>query len=470
VPVEADLVFKTRDQVETELAPVFQAAFPDVDFGPESVARIWIRGFSTTAEGIFLAMQVVHDDLFPQTASALALMRQGEVWGRPRLNGTLATGTVRFTGVGGTIIPAGTLVAAIGATEEALRFTTNAPAQIPAPGIPTAPVTTDGGVGVLSAGTYEYVVTFSTVAGMTAYGASSTPLVLSANRQVSLNSIPIGGPGTTGRSIYRRVNGGAYQFVVALGDNTATSYTDNIATGSLGGSPPTDSTAEGIDVFVTAEDAGTDFNVVAGTVTEMVDAVTGVTSVANALNMVGGTVDEELEVFRSKLLEWIQAPKSGAPRDLKAWAESVPGVGTATVFSNDNLGVSAPGHATVRIAAPDGSVPDASVISDVIDELISHDIANITIHVGTFNPRIVNVSVTILPSGTFALSDVSASVTDAIDSYISGVPVGGTVYRSGIIAAVFGLPGVESVTVTTPAADIPTVANEKASTGTVTVS
>lgn len=468
--VEGDLVYKDRDTIISELVASFQARLPDINLGADSIARIWIEVFATTVEGLFLANQLLHDDIFPQTADALALQRMGEYWGRPIKGGTVATGTLRFGGVGGTSLPAGMMVAAPSASDEALRFLTTGVALIPAPGIPTALTAADGGAGAIAAGTYEWAVSFQTAAGETAIGAVSNALVLSINHQANLTAIPLGGPGTTGRRIYRRLNGGAFALVTTIANNTTTTFTDNVVTGSLLGPPLVTSTAEQIDVAAQSEDTGAEYNVTAGTITDLVDAVTGVTSVTNPAVFAGGSDTEDIEVFRSELLDFIRAPKSGSAPDLEVWAEAIRGVENATVFTNDNLGTPQNGHATVRIVGPDGVTPDAGVQAAVLAELQSKDLINVTIHVGTFLQHTINVQVDVTTNANYSLSDVTPTVSAAISAYLNSVPIGGIVYVSGIVAAVFGLLGIATVSVVAPSTDFQLAPTEKASLGSLTVS
>jgi uncharacterized phage protein gp47/JayE len=473
MPANAEVIYKDRDAIVAELVAGLQARFPDANLTPDTVFRIWIEVMASTVEGLFLAWQLLHDDMFIQTANGVALLRYGEMFGRPLKAGTLATGSVQFVGQGGVAIPVNTQVAAPQAAEEALTFSVTVSGTIPNPGIPAAPALSDAGAGSLVAGTYQYGVTFQTAGGESALGAVSGPLTIAASHNINVTSIPLGGPGTTARNLYQSVDGGSFQkitnaaVVAALNNNSTTSAT--IGTSTLGSAPPAESTAERLTVPVQADDTGIDYNVGIGTVTEFVNTIAGLTSVTNLAAMTGGTDDEDLEEFRSQLLQWVRAPKSGSDLDLKAWAEAIPGVETATVFANDNLGTPTNGHVTVRISGPGGSVPDASVQAAVATELDSKDLANIIIHVTTFTPVAVAVTVDVTTSGTYTLADVTAAVTNAITAYINNIQVGGTVYRSGIIDAVFGLAGVSNVTVSVPASDTTMAATQKATPGTITV-
>lgn len=95
--------------------------------------------------------------------------------------------------------------------------------------------------------------------------------------------------------------------------------------------------------------------------------------------------------------------------------------------------------------------------------------ANVTIHVDTFDDLPTDVDVELELSSGFTLDDVEPSVTEAIENYINSLSVGQSLLIAGIIDSIFGLAGVENVTVTDPATDQTTGATEKRTVGTITV-
>lgn len=463
----ADQIYKTKDDIVAEQIAALLTRIPDANIGADSIFRIWIELFANTAEGLYLMHQLLHDDMFIQTANALALTRYGEMYGRPQKAGTLSTGTVRFSGSGDTYVPVGTVVSVPRpATEDSLDFVTTTDGTVPNPGIPGAPTVAVGAAGALT-GTYEYGVTFLTIEGETELGVVSAPLILAAQHG-SLSNIPLGGPGTTGRRIYRRLNGGNWGFLADIVDNVTTVYDDNIATGA--GVPPDVSTAERVIVNAQASDVGVEYNIAVGAITDLSDAPPDLADVTNLVAFTGGSDDEDIETFRTELLKWVRAPQSGSPDDLEAWAEGVAGVESATAFTNQDLsGAAAPGTVTVRITGPGGSIPGSDVIDAVQAELDSHDLANITILVGSFDAHDVDVTVAVDRSAGYSLDDITPAVEAAIDDYLTSVPIGGTVYIAGIYHAVFQVAGVDTLTVTLPVADIVLAATEKAIPGTITV-
>lgn len=469
MPFQSDLIYKDRETIVAELQAALLARIPNANLEPDSIFSILIEMQATTVEGLYLANQLLHDDIWIQTMSALALTRTGDQYGLPLKEGLKSTGQLRFSGEGGTYIGLDTQVGAPQIGDDTLVFDVTQDGTIPNPGVATAPTVADAGAAGNLTGTYEWAITFTTAEGETAIGDSSAALALNA-RQAQLTNIPIGGPGTLTRNVYRQLNGGDWQFVASIGDNVTLIYVDNIAEGALGGQPPAESTAEAIVLAAESDDTGTEYNVDANTITVLIETQDGVNDVTNPVAFTGAADDEDSEAFRLRLLDFIRNPKSGSADDLKLWVESVDGVDSATVFSGDNMGVPTPGHVTIRISGPDGSIPGADVLTAALAEAESHDLANITIHVTTFDAHPVDVTISLVVDPDFTLGDITPSVQNAITDYINSVPVGGTLYVAGLYDAIFGLTGVTTLTVDAPAADVALAETEKATAGTITVS
>jgi hypothetical protein len=150
-----------------------------------------------------------------------------------------------------------------------------------APSAPT--VTASQTAGVLN-GSYKYVQVFVTgwigndgsyyVSGF-APSAASSPISLT-NQQATV-TLATGPSGTIARILYRTVAGGsAYNFLTFIGDNTTTSYTDNIADSSLGTGMPTSTSVPSVN--------GTAIPATAPT-----NNTTGTTLSLSSLTVTGGT-------------------------------------------------------------------------------------------------------------------------------------------------------------------------------------
>jgi hypothetical protein len=149
------------------------------------------------------------------------------VWQGPYTSGDSATRSKRII-----ITPAGTNA---GDT----TFSFNA---VDAPDPPSAVTST--AAGNLN-GSYIWKVTFVTAEGETIASAVSTTVAI-ANKKATV-TIPINTDPSrivTSRKLYRTVAGPglAYLLVDTIANNTATTYTDNIADGSLGAVAPTTNT------------------------------------------------------------------------------------------------------------------------------------------------------------------------------------------------------------------------------------
>jgi uncharacterized phage protein gp47/JayE len=469
--VENQNLAKSREEILADLIDEMQGLVPDVYTGEEGNLMLLFQVMAGVLEAVNLAIQILSEDQFVYTANPVALERHGIERDIPLKVGTVSTGNLRISGAGGTYIDLDSEAAYDPQTgDDLLYFRTTATGTIPNPGSPSASTLADLVTAGNLTGTFEYVITFLTVEGETMMGAESAPLTVAASK-IRLTNIPIGGAGTTKRRIYRQKNGSnLYQLVATINDNVLTTYDDNIADGALGGQPPAISTAEAITLPVESVEAGDTYNVMANSITEVIDMPNGVTDTINLAAMTGGSDPEDSEDFRARLLEAIQNPNTGAPGDLKTWSEEITGVETATVFSNDNFGTPTNGHTTVRIAGPNGAIPDISVQNAVAAALALKDLANITIHVGTFTAVPTAVTVTITVASGFVLADISAGITQAITDYINSLQVGETIRVNGIIDAVFGLAGVADVAVSVPATNLATGATSKRTPGAITVS
>lgn len=463
-----DAMLRTRDDILAEMISTLSGAISNVYLGEDGVISIVFSIEAGQLEALYYANQLLLEDSFITTASLAALLRYGDQYGISTSDGTFSEGTLLFQGAGGTYIPIGTEVGYDpGDGLDVIYFETSSDGTIPNPGDPSAP-----SAGILASagnltGLYEYVVTFVTSAGETLASPESNA-VNPVAQQVRLTNIPVGGPGTISRRIYRDKNGaGTFRQIVEIANNTATTYDDNIADGVMnaGSLVPTEDTAHQITVDGQSQTQGVESNVAAGVITELTNAPATLTDVTNPTPFTGGSDAEDTESFRRKLLDYIQNPQTGSAADLKTWAEQIDGVGTATVFPNSP----GPGQVTVRITGENGAIPSSDLIATVQDALDTRDLANITIIVTSFTAVPTNVTVDVTTTSTYTLSDVTPSIQTAITNYINGLDVEESLLLAGIIDAVFGLPGVADVVVTTPATNQTTASGSKRTPGTITV-
>lgn len=469
MPITDSSMFRTREDIVAEFLADLVAAIPDAYTGEDGVNRIRFEIEAGQLENLYLAHQLLLEDTFITTASSIALQRHGEQYGLAMKEGTRAVGTLQFEGDGGTYVPVNTEVAYDpGSGLDVVYFNTISDGTIDNPGVPNAPaVVINAAAGNLN-GTYEYVVTFVTANGETLPSAESAAIA-PVNQQANLTIIQVGGPGTIKRRIYRDKNGaGNYRLVHEIADNVTMIWTDNATDAAVaaGAAVPTVDTAHRAIVNAQAQEPGVEGNSIIGAVTALTNAPATLTGVTNPTAFTGGSDPEDVEDFRSRLLDFVRSPGTGSPDDLRAWAENVSGVESATVFAN----TPGPGQVTVRISGTGGTVPSGAVIADVQATLNALDLANITIIVATFNPQATNVTADVTASGTYTLADVTPSVQAAISDYINSLDVGETLRLAGLVDAVFGLPGIDDVVITVPATNLATAAGDKRTPGVITVS
>lgn len=130
--------------------------------------------------------------------------------------------------------------------------------QEPPPGIITAALPGTPVAGNVDNGAHRYLATFVTADGETQAGTISAAVTVAdktTNGKVSLTAIPLGGSLVTQRKLYRTVAAGTnYLLLDTISNNTATTYTDNIADSSLGAQAPTANTTTDsmLSMFITA--------------------------------------------------------------------------------------------------------------------------------------------------------------------------------------------------------------------------
>lgn len=128
----------------------------------------------------------------------------------------------------------------------------------PAPSAPTVALVSPAAPGNVDNGTHRYLVTYVTADGETQAGVVSNAVTVAdktVNGQVALINIPLGGALVTSRKLYRTLAGGTtYALLATITNNTATTYTDNIADASLGvGAPTTNTTGDPmLNMLITA--------------------------------------------------------------------------------------------------------------------------------------------------------------------------------------------------------------------------
>jgi len=456
------ILFYSQSEILQQMMDAWRALIPDAYLGDDGNTRLLFEVLAGVEESVFLAGQIVSEDMFVKTASPMALDHWGDQYGIILKPGSTSHGVLQFSAGAGTYIPIG----AVGIHDPqngqaVLYFQTLIDGTIPSPGVAEPPTLSAVGSGPLVIGTYNYAISFLTTEGETLIGAPGQEVVAVAGRQMSVSNISLGGPGTIARRIYRQRDGGGYRFVATITDNTTAVYTDLIPDSSLGGAPLSESTAQQISLDAESESFGTAYNVVPGAISELGDVPDGVTGVTNREAFTGGSDGESTDSYRRRLLQAVRSPGTGSETDLRTWAEAVEGVERATTFPNENMGSYQPGHVTVRISGPGESIPSDDTVNLVQLTLQQRDLANLIVHVTTFDPIVATIAVHLARQDGYSLDDVEDSVKLHIETYVRSLEVGETLRVNGIITAVYGQPGIADVSVGLPTTDLTAGATQK---------
>lgn len=143
------------------------------------------------------------------------------------------------------VVGASAVTAVSGGTDPAVAVYRH----LPVPPAPTLAMISPAAAGNVETGVHYYAICNLNAAGtsMPSAWAAITVADKTANGKVVL-TFPVGPSGTTSRKIYRTAAAGTdLKLLATISNNTATTYTDNTADGSLGADAPT-ADASGVTV------------------------------------------------------------------------------------------------------------------------------------------------------------------------------------------------------------------------------
>lgn len=178
-------------------------------------------------------------------------------------------------------------------------------------------------------------------------------------------------------------------------------------------------------VYVRCTQPGTVGNVAAGSITLMVEPITGISSVTNEYAISGGTEQEDDDSLRERIQERDLNSESsfvGNVADFKRWALEVTGVGSVVVVP-EWMGV---GTGTVKLIIMDsnGSPANPTIISDVYNHIMSPDneddrLAQIgtILTVTTASLLQINISASVQISTETSIEDVKTALAAAFEAY-----------------------------------------------------
>lgn len=224
-------------------------------------------------------------------------------------------------------------------------------------------------------------------------------------------------------------------------------------------------------VTATADAVGTAYNVPAGAIISMQQAVSGVTALTNEEAAAGGTDPETDAALFARLDAYKKTPPtSGNDRHYHQWALAVNGVGAASVIRCWD------GPGTVKVIIADMALrPVEEELRAEVAAYIETQrpvTAEVTVESAAGVP--VEVSVTVTTDGTVSKPATEQTLTERLAEYLGEIAFteGAEVVYNRVLALVMGLPGVtdcSGLTVNGGTANVPLDATQLPMLGTVTV-
>jgi len=225
-----------------------------------------------------------------------------------------------------------------------------------------------------------------------------------------------------------------------------------------------------IDLDITAEQVGDDYNESAGTSLTFVSPIAGISSTVliDSSGITGGTDKETDDEYRARILERKrQPPHGGADFDYEKWAKEVSGVTRAWSIPLYN-GIGTLGLAFVRDNDSD-LLPSDTEKLEVYNYIISHtDTVTgkivgipVTAELGFFMIPLVKLAVNFTIKITPNTSDVRASITSRLNDLMTedGGPEQ-TIYISRMYEAITSAVGETASLIISPDADVTASTNQ----------
>ena len=194
-------------------------------------------------------------------------------------------------------------------------------------------------------------------------------------------------------------------------------------------------------VTATADAVGTAYNVPAGAIVSMQQAVSGVTALTNEEAAAGGTDPETDAALFARLDAYKKTPPtSGNEQHYHQWALEVNGVGAASVIRCWD------GPGTVKVIIADMALRpvEEELRAEVADYIETQRpvTAEVTVESAAGVP--VEVSVTVTTDGTVSKLNTERELTERLAEYLGEIAFteGAEVVYNRVLAMVMGLPGV----------------------------
>lgn len=434
---------KRLPDIKTELENAFQLVFGNIDISADSVAGQLIGVLCKPVTDIWEQIENTYFSQYPDTADGVSLDYAVALTGITRKASSPSYGRVSFSGVPGTIIPAGTTLQ----TENTnIQFLTDDSVTIQNDAVVQLYISIDHAYDFT-----DYIITINGVSYTYNSGVSST-----------IYSIAQGLAGAISGIVNVRIINNVL-YLSALGSPDFDM--NNISAGAY-----TDAISWSTPATITAINNGAQ-NAPAGTITIIVSAVSGLDSVTNLEDITLGENIESDTDLRIRRLESLKITGGGSLESIRARILNLPLVLHALVYENDTDGyITEDGVSTVY---PFGMPPHSMEL--VVDApntpeentLIANELwlskpagiqlygsQSITITDSQGFPRVIafshpytrNVYLWItLTTNAFFPANGRTLVADAIKAYGNNLQIGDDFIFQEYYAPIYSIPGVSLV-------------------------
>lgn len=171
-------------------------------------------------------------------------------------------------------------------------------------------------------------------------------------------------------------------------------------------------------VMATAAEVGEAYNVDAGTITQQLISLSGLTSVINDSKATGGADPETDEALVKRFYDYLQNPAtSGNIAHYKQWALEVDGVGAAKVIPLWN----GPGTVKVLIVGNDNGPVDSTIVANCSAHIEENRPIGATVTVESAQGLPINISAVVTIDSTTTVDVVKAAFKTALDAYLKSI-------------------------------------------------
>lgn len=222
-------------------------------------------------------------------------------------------------------------------------------------------------------------------------------------------------------------------------------------------------------VTVQAQNAGTQGNVAAGSITTISTAIVGVDTVTNPNAFANGVNEESDAAVQARFQVYVQGLRAAINSAVESAIEGLQQGIQYEIVENQTLGgVTQYGFFYVVIS------PYTSELHDAVYSAINAIRGlSITFAVYAASDLTANIAASVTAAAGYTQANVEAAVTTAIQNFIASIPLGGTLSWSQLYSVIWGVPGVTNpvngLTINGGTSDLVATAQQQIVAGTVSV-